>query len=477
MALQNKNKTVSIKAARNLTTTEKTPPMMVAMSPKLLLKMLPWKDVPGGTLRVNRTKLIFKGNGRVTIEFGDGGIPIVTPEALRMIPMFYNLPMEMIEKMSQILKMEQLDKDTVMIKSGEDRDKMFILADGSAEFFETGAHGNELQLKVVGPGDHFGEDELVADIKSTSNVRTITKCVFITMTKNDLDQVLKNNSGYKDHFERNVQEQIELKAMSNEYGEHRVELKSGHLEIEELPSTFVDYIEVPEEIPVNNVQTILNVHSRISDLYNNPMNQLQMQMNITMGYMYESQESAIINDPQYGLLAKCSPTMRIQPKYGAPTPDDLDNLLAMVWKKPTFFLAHPRAIAAFGRECTFRGTPPPTIEIDGQTLITWRGIPLVPSDKIKVDGHEVSHYGSGLTSILLVRAGGEDVQGVTGIYQTGTPGEMAPGLSVRMMGINEEAIASYLMTLYYNVAVLTEDALAVLENVEVGYYHDYSEEK
>ena len=54
---------------------------------------------------------------------------------------------------------------------------------------------------------------------------------------------------------------------------------------------------------------------------------------------------------------------------------------------------------------------------------------------------------------------------------------MAPGLSVRMMGINEEAIASYLMTLYYNVAVLTEDALAVLENVEVGYYHDYSKEK
>ena len=477
MALENKNKTVSIKAARNLTTTEKTPPMMVAMSPKLLLKMLPWKDVPGGTLRVNRTKLIFKGNGRVTIEFGDGGIPIITPEALRMIPIFHKLPLKMIEKMTESLTMEQFDKDAIMIKEGEDRDKLFILADGSAEFYEIGAHGNELQLKIVGQGDYFGEDELISDNVSDSSVRTLTKCVFITLSKTAVDKILKENKDYREIFENTISEYLELKSMADEYGEHRVELKAGHIDVVELPSTYVDYIEVPEEIPVNNIQTVLKVHSRISDLYNNPMNQLQMQLNITMGYMYESQESAIINDPQYGLLAKCDPSMRIQPKYGSPTPDDLDNLLALVWKKPTFFLAHPRAIAAFARECTFRGTPPPTIEIDGQTLITWRGIPLVPSDKIKVDGHEVSKYGSGLTSILLVRAGGEDVQGVTGMYQTGTPGEMAPGLSVRMMGINEEAIASYLMTLYYNVAVLTEDALAVLENVEVGYYHNYSDEK
>jgi hypothetical protein len=31
----------------------------------------------------------------------------------------------------------------------------------------------------------------------------------------------------------------------------------------------------------------------------------------------------------------------------------------------------------------------------------------------------------------------------------------------------------YLLTLYFSCAVLTDDALGVLENVEVGYYHDY----
>jgi len=44
---------------------------------------------------------------------------------------------------------------------------------------------------------------------------------------------------------------------------------------------------------------------------------------------------------------------------------------------------------------------------------------------------------------------------------------------VRFMGINRNAIASYLISLYCSLAVLTEDALAVLEDVEIGKYHDY----
>ena len=83
-----------------------------------------------------------------------------------------------------------------------------------------------------------------------------------------------------------------------------------------------------------------------------------MQIGITMTYMYEKQEWMLINDPTFGLRAQCDPSMHIQPQHGAPTPDDLDALLSLVWKKPSFFLAHPRAIAAFERECTWRGVVP-----------------------------------------------------------------------------------------------------------------------
>jgi hypothetical protein len=62
---------------------------------------------------------------------------------------------------------------------------------------------------------------------------------------------------------------------------------------------------------------------------------------------------------------------------------------------------------------------------------------------------------------------------VVGLFQPGLPGEQSPGLSVRFMGIDQSSIASYLVSLYCSAAVLTYDALGVLENVDVGNYHEY----
>jgi hypothetical protein len=102
----------------------------------------------------------------------------------------------------------------------------------------------------------------------------------------------------------------------------------------------------------------------------------------------------------------------------------------------------------------------------GSPFLTWRGLPLVPSDKVPFDE-------AGKTKIMLLRTG-EKKQGVVGLFQPGVPGEVTPSLSVRFMGINRKAIASYLISLYCSLAVLTEDALGVLEGVEVGNYHEYA---
>ncbi|MFN7716462.1 MAG: hypothetical protein ACK5QS_13420, partial [Pseudanabaenaceae cyanobacterium] len=59
------------------------------------------------------------------------------------------------------------------------------------------------------------------------------------------------------------------------------------------------------------------------------------------------------------------------------------------------------------------------------------------------------------------------------LYQPNLPGQYGLGLSVRFMGISRKAIASYLVSLYCSLAVLTDDALAVLENVDVNQYHTY----
>ena len=231
-----------------------------------------------------------------------------------------------------------------------------------------------------------------------------------------------------------------------------------------LPQTFVDYEPNPREYFLSAVNTVLDVHTRISDLYSSPYNQISEQLRLTIETVKERQEGELINNAEYGLLSSVAPEQRIKTRTGAPTPDDLDELLTKVWKEPGFFLAHPKTIAAFGRECTRRGVPPPTTGLFGSQFLTWRGVPLIPSDKVKIE--------DGKSSILLLRTG-EKKQGVVGLYQPNLPGEQSPGLSVRFMGINNKAIASYLVSLYCSLAVLTDDALAVLDDVEVGKYYEY----
>ncbi|MBV4360567.1 family 2A encapsulin nanocompartment shell protein [Pinibacter aurantiacus] len=231
-----------------------------------------------------------------------------------------------------------------------------------------------------------------------------------------------------------------------------------------LPQTFVDYIEDPREYNLAAVQTIVDVHTRVSDLYSKPYNQISEQLRLAIETIKERQESELINNKEYGLLNSVAKSQIIKTRTGAPTPDDLDELITLVWKEPGFFLLHPLAIAAFGRECTRRGVPPPTVSLFGSQFITWRGIPLIPSNKLPIE--------KGKTKIILMRTG-ESRQGVVGLFQPGLQGEQSPGLSVRFMGINNKAIASYLVSLYCSLAVLVDDAIAVLEDVEIGKYHEY----
>jgi len=239
----------------------------------------------------------------------------------------------------------------------------------------------------------------------------------------------------------------------------------GHDE-SELPQTFVDYEDQPREYLLNAVSTVVDIHTRVSDLYSSPYDQIGEQLRLTIETIKERQESELVNNPDYGMLANVADQQRISTLTGAPTPDDLDELITRVWKEPAFFLTHPRAIAAFGRECTRRGVPPATVSLFGSQFVTWRGVPLIPSNKVPLE--------DGKSKILLLRVG-QERRGVVGLYQPGLTGEQSPGLSVRFMGISRSAIASYLISLYCSLAVLTDDALAVLDDVEVGKFHDYAD--
>jgi hypothetical protein len=245
----------------------------------------------------------------------------------------------------------------------------------------------------------------------------------------------------------------------NRRGEADIAISSGHSGEPVLPGTFADYELAPREYELSVAQTVLQVHTRVADLFNEPMNQVEQQLRLTVEALRERQEYEMINNAEFGLLHNAAYSQRIQTHSGPPTPDDMDELLSQR-RNTRLIFAHRRAIAAFGRECNKRGLYPHATEVLGVTVPAWRGVPIFPCNKIPVTAERTS-------TIIAMRIGEED-QGVVGLHQTGIPDEHEPGLNVRFMNISDQAVISYLVSAYFSVAVLVPDALGLLENVEVS---------
>ena len=362
-------RSVTTSVARNLASTTKTSPKMMSITPRWLLNLLPFVQVNGGTYRVNRTKVELAKAERIGVDFTEGAATF-SPESLRSVPLFSKLPDAITARMATRFKTEEVSLGNKLVVEGEDGNKFFIIAQGQVEVLSKGIHGSDLRIALLSDGEYFGENDVVSENPSDVTIRTITPCVLLAISRKDLETVLGELPNLNDEFKRVIAEHQELRSTVNRYGERNIDLVSGFAENVEIPETFVDYTATPREYSLSAVQTVVRVHTRVSDLYNDPFNQLQEQMRLTIEGIKERQEWDLINSKKFGLINSVDPAMRISTRYCAPTPDDLDELLALVWKKPAFFLAHPRAIAAFERECTWRGVPPVTMNLFGTPVIT-----------------------------------------------------------------------------------------------------------
>ena len=454
---------LSTAAARNLATTTKSVPQMQEITSRWLLRVLPWIEVAGGTYRVNRRLSYVVGDGQ--LSFTNVGSQIrVVPAELGELPLLRGFDDEQaLSALADRFVQQSYEPDQVVVEFGHQADHLYLVAHGKLGKFGVGAYGDAVQLEVLADGQFFGErllGELGGDHDGPGGiwdftVKAMTPVTLLALPVQALREVVGQCDALGAHIGR---VRAEAGRPQNKHGEAEISIAAGHLGEEPLPGTFVDYEVAPREYELSVAQTVLRVHTRVADLYNQPMNQLEQQLRLTIEALRERQEYELVNNASFGLLHNADLKHRIHTRTGPPTPDDLDELLGMR-RGTRLFLAHPKAIVAFGRQCTKRGVYPATVDIDGHTHLAWRGVPIYPCSKIPVSDRHT-------TSILAMRTGEAD-QGVIGLRQTGLPDEYEPGLSVRFMGISEQAIISYLVSTYYSAAVLVPDALGVLDNVEL----------
>ncbi|WP_329051062.1 family 2B encapsulin nanocompartment shell protein [Amycolatopsis sp. NBC_01488] len=445
-------------AARTLATTTKSVPQMQGISTRWLLKLLPWVEVAAGSYRVNRRLSYAVGDGRVTFTATGADVRVIPPELGELAPLRGYDDDDVLTELASRFTQHEYQPGDVLVEFGSPAEQVFLIAHGKITKVGTGAYGDQTILGTLADGDHFGESTLIQpDGIWEFTAKAVTTCTVLTLPRSAFHDVLSRSDTLQTHL--NTLTAADSSAR-NDHGEAEISLAAGHDGEPTLPGTFVDYDAHPREYELSLAQTVLRVHSRVADLYNQPMNQIEQQLRLTVEALRERQEHELINNTDFGLLHNADFAQRIPTRTGPPTPDDLDHLLTLVWKDPSFFLAHPTTIAAFGRECTKAGIYPDPVDLGGHHVPAWRGIPILPCNKIPVTDTRTS-------SILLMRTG-EHTQGVIGLHQTGLPDEYQPGLNVRFMGISEQAIISYLVSTYYSAAVLVPDALAILENTELG---------
>ncbi len=446
---------LDIAVARTLTTTTKSVPQMQEITSRWLLRMLPWVQVSGGTYRVNRRLSYVLGDGLLTFTSNGASVRVV-PDELMELPWLQGFDDgDTLNALADRFVQQEFEPGEVIVQADQPADRIFLIAYGKANKLGTGKYGDQTVLEVLADGEHFGSPSLLAG-NWPYTVQATTHCTVLTLQSQILQNLLTQLPKLRTQVE---QAQAQAQQPQNKYGEAAIELAAGHEGEPDLPGTFVNYDAAPREYALSVAQTILRVHTRVADLYNEPMNQVEQQLRLTIEALRERQEHELINNREFGLLHNADRKQRLHTRNGPPTPDDFDELLALVRDAGVFF-AHPRAIAAFGKECNRLGIHSPAVELHGVKVAAWRGVPLLPCNKIPVTETNSS-------SILVLRTG-EENQGVVGLHQTGIPDEYQPGLSVRFMGINEKAVISYLVSAYYSAAVLVPDALGMLENVEIG---------
>ena len=446
---------LDIAAARALTTTTKSAPQMQEITSRWLLRMLPWVQLPGGTYRVNRRLSYALDEGLLAFTSNGNDVRVV-PADLAKLPWMQECDdTNLLHTLADQFVQQEFEPGDVIAQANQPADRIVLIAFGKANKLGTGKYGDQTVLEVLADGEHFGAPSLLEDLWPYT-VQAATSCTVLALQRQAFEQLLRKSEKLRLQLE---QVQALKQRPQNKRGEAAIDLASGHEGEHDLPGTFVDYDASPQERSLSVAQTILRIHTRVADLYNEPMNQVEQQLRLTIEALRERQEHELINNREFGLLHNVDRKQRLHTHSGPPTPDDLDELLSRR-RRTHFFLAHPRAIAAFGKECNRLGIHSPAVELHGVKMAAWRGVPLLPCNKIPITDNHV-------TAILALRTG-EESQGVIGLHQTGIPDEYQPGLSVRFMGINEKAIISYLVSAYYSAAVLVPDALGVLLNVEIS---------
>jgi ATP-binding cassette subfamily B protein len=124
----------------------------------------------------------------------------ISVERLRKIPLFAGVPQDDLERVRNMLRVEEVEADTVLTVEGTVTGRFYIIARGSVESTVRLSDGATLTMEIL------GEFALLEGVPNPTTCRTRFPCLLLSLSRHDLRHVadLHRTSGEQSQMEKEI---------------------------------------------------------------------------------------------------------------------------------------------------------------------------------------------------------------------------------------------------------------------------------
>ena len=127
---------------------------------------------------------------------------------LEQVEIFQGLSQEELEALSASSTSRSFPKNTVVIHENDPADSLFVIESGKVKVYCSDKNGKEFIMNTQGAGDYFGELALLDDSTRSASVRTVEKCSFCIIYKEDFNRVLDEHPNIGRQLVRNLAQRV-----------------------------------------------------------------------------------------------------------------------------------------------------------------------------------------------------------------------------------------------------------------------------
>src|SRR6185436_1351559 len=110
---------------------------------------------------------------------------------LKAVPFFTQLTERELELVRSLSSEKHYPKNAVVLTEGEMGDSLYMIRSGKVKVFIGDQEGREMILKILGPGDFFGEMSMIDKQPRSASVTTLEASVFLVLSHSAFEKCVE----------------------------------------------------------------------------------------------------------------------------------------------------------------------------------------------------------------------------------------------------------------------------------------------